>query len=190
MATDVIQLNQSYGRPSLQTNWTSPSSMVMSLQTVLITLFFTRSLLSTFVLVTLMIFLKTCPHGLLFISMRDDENMGSSPILHATIWTSPSSMVMVLIALFFTWSLPSNFVLVTLMIFLKTCPPGLLFISMRDDENKSGAFSDARSCTILQQLVVLVTLMHNTVYLLGKNCASNDDDKPGAFSDSRCHTIL
>ena len=151
MATDVIQLNQSYDRPSSQTNWTSSSSMVMSLQTVIITLFFARSLPSTFVLMTLMIFLKTCPHGLLFISMRDDENMGSSPIPRATNWTSLSSMVMVLLALFFTRSLPSTFVLMTLMIFLKTRSPGLLFISMCDDDNKTGAFSNytlavAQSC--------------------------------------------
>ena len=107
---------------------------------------------------------------------------------------SPSSIVMsiqtVLIALIFTRSLPSNFVLVTLMIFLKTCPHGLLFISMRDDESKTGAFSGSRYRTIMQQLVVLVTLMTTTVYLLGQNRARHNDDNSGALSDSRCHTIL
>ena len=156
MAADVIQLYRSDDRPSSRTTWTSPSSMVMLIQTAILALFFNR--LPIF-------FLKTClPELLLFVSLLDDDNMGLNPILPATNLKSPSSMVMVLPALFFTRSLPSEYA-VTLLIFLKTCPPVL-------------------------PLVVPVTLMFTTVYLRGQNRASDDDNNSGARSGSRCHTCL
>ena len=69
-------------------------------------------------------------------------------------------------------------------------PHGLLFISMRDNDDNAGAFSDSRYCTILQHFVVIVRLMTTTVYLLGQNRARHNDNKPGALSNSRCHTTL
>ena len=156
MATDVIQLYQSDDRPSSRTAWTSPSSMMMLIQTAILTSFFNR--LPIF-------FLKTClPELLLFVSLLNDDNMGLNPILPATNLKSPSSMVMVLLALFFTRSLPSEYA-VTLLIFLKTCP-------------------------LVLPLAVPVTLMITTVYRRGQNRASNDNDNSGARSDSRCHTCL
>jgi len=213
MAPDVIQLIQSYDHPSSsQTNWTSLSSMVMSLlQTVLLALFFARSLPSM-MHVTLIIFMKNCPPGLLllFISMHADENMGSSPIQHASNWTSPSSMVVVLIvnALFFARSLLST-VTVTLMIFMKKSPPGLLslFISMGVDENMglspilcaTNLASPSSMVMSIQGVLInwcsqllysrCCTILHTTVYFLGQNRASDDDDDDsGAINGSRCHT--
>jgi len=52
MATDVIQLYRSDDCPSSRTTWTSPSSMVILMQTAILALFFNR--LPIF-------FLKTCP---------------------------------------------------------------------------------------------------------------------------------
>ena len=91
MATDVIQLNRSFDRPSLWTTWTSLSCIATSiLLTVLLVLFFIRSLLSNFVdkmcvmFVTLMISLKTCLNWLLFIFM-DKAHVALATLMTTTV---------------------------------------------------------------------------------------------------------
>ena len=106
MATDVIQLNQSYSlyssdlnyyfdHPSSWTHWTSTSSMTTSiLLPALLALSFIRSVLSTFVdemfvmIVTLMLSLTTCIHSLMSTSI-DKAHFAQAMLMPTLILSTP-----------------------------------------------------------------------------------------------------